>query len=90
MASKIDKELERRRKIREGDFEDKIAHLKNQWKIVRYSPLTYAIILIIILYGMYCDWNYKIMIDKAFSYILTVILTGLIQHIVIKGRKDKN
>jgi hypothetical protein len=90
MISKIDKELADKRKIRDGDLEDKISRFKGQWKALFCNPLTYAVIIAIVLYGAYCDWNYKKMIDNSFGYVITAVLTGLIQRIFIKPQEDKN
>jgi hypothetical protein len=55
-----------------------IQKFKNHWHQMCYNPILYAIlgilIAILVLFGYYWDWNIKIMIDKSFGYILTIVL----------------
>ena len=89
MANRIDKELEEKRKQRDGDLEHKIACLKGGWKIFIIHPLTYLGILSFICFGIYYNWNPKEMIENAFGYLLTAILTGLVQHLIIEKNKKQ-
>jgi hypothetical protein len=85
MASSVDRELAEKRKRDLAEKEQQINDICHQWKIIRVHPLTYVIIVLLIIFficfGIYNDWNSKVMIVTAFKYGVVAIITNLVQYI---------
>jgi hypothetical protein len=67
-------------------FDYQLIKNKRFWLVFATSPwaLFPIIALMIILSGYYYDWNWKQVIEKAFSFGIVSLLTGLIQHLITK------
>lgn len=89
MTTALDKRLEEKRKKRDGEFEHQFQNKINWWKLFFISPKTWGVFIIIciICYGTFHAWEWKVMIGEAFSYILTAVITGLIQHFLTHKKK---
>lgn len=88
MSSKIDKELFARRQKLRADHEHSLESYKNYWKIFLIRPRNWLIfaIITILCVGKYYDWNFKTVIEVAFSHIISVILTGLIEYFILSKK----
>lgn len=66
----------------------KIESYKRFWEQLKWNPITYFIIGIfiacIVCLGVSYDWNWKVMIHKSFGYLLTALITAVVEYCIIK------
>ena len=86
MNNLLDKKLESKRKERDGNFEHHWECCKHFWKIIWIHPITYALIFPLFCFGTYYDWDLKIMISVSFKHILTALITGMVQYLILEKR----
>lgn len=93
MASLIDKKISQKKAIANGDIEHKMLLYKGFWQLFFLNPLTYVIsggsLLICLCLGVYYDWNIKLIISNSFGYVLTSLITGLVQHFITQKQREK-
>jgi hypothetical protein len=70
-------------------YEYQIERSKQHWKLIFRSPLTVLALVFFLCYGIYFEWQLKVMIGEAFGYVVGGVLEYLvIKHIDKKGGKD--
>ena len=88
--NEIDKILEKTELYNRAELQA----IKHKWKCIFMHLYTWLVILILIIvficFGYYYDWSVKTMIEKAFGYLLTAIITGLIEYFIIENLQRKN
>ena len=92
MASKIDKEIAKKAKKLDSDYEHLSKKCDNFWRIFFKHPLVVFIILAILFccFGFYQDWNPKNMIYVSYTHGITALITGLIQYFIFEKKNKSN
>jgi hypothetical protein len=92
MASIIDKEIAKRAKKIDGDFEHLSKKCDNFWRIFFKRPIfVFPItVFLFVCFGFYQDWNWKNMIYVGYTHGITALITGLIQYFIFEKKNKCN
>ncbi len=85
------KDIERTIQKERYYYEYKIERSKQHWKLILRSPFSFFVFVLLgfLCYGISFEWQWKVMIDTAFGYVVGGVLEYLvIKHIDKKGGKD--
>ena len=94
MASKIDKEIAKKAKKLDSDYEHLSKKCDNFWKTFYKRPIyifpSLGIVIFFICFGFYHDFNWKNMIYISYTHGITALITGLIQYFIFEKKNKSN
>ena len=94
MASKIDKEIAKKAKKLDSDYEHLSKKCDIFWKTFYKRPIyifpSLGIVILFICFGFYHDFNWKNMIYVSYTHGITALITSLIQYFIFEKKNKSN